>query len=188
MVSKRLQILCAASFLAALSFIIMLVEIPSPFLPFYKYDLADVPALIGTFTLGPAAGLGVVLVRNVLHNFIFKPDIIGHLMNLIASGTFALAAGLIYMRLHTRSGAKWAIAGGVIAQTLVMIPTNLIILPAYMGLELSRAIELTIYATVPFNITRGIINGIATYMLYKKVSPRLPHYLNIRTLKAPEGK
>jgi riboflavin transporter FmnP len=188
MVSKRLQILCAASFLAALSFIIMLVEIPSPFLPIYKYDLADVPALIGTFTLGPAAGLGVVFVRNVLHNFIFKPDIIGHLMNFLASGSFVLAAGLIYMRVHTRAGAKWALAGGVVAQTLIMIPTNLIVLPAYMGLELSKAIELTIYATVPFNVTRGIINAIATYLLYKKVSPRLPHYLNIRKFSDYEGK
>jgi len=158
----------------------MLIEVPSPFLPFYKYDLADVPALIGTFTIGPVGALAVILVRNVLHNFIFKPDVIGHFMNFLASGTFALTAGLVYMRFHTRKGAKWALAAGILAQTLIMIPANILILPIYMGMKLKNVIEITVYATVPFNLTRGLINAVATYLLYKKVSPRLPHYLGAK--------
>ena len=177
MVSRKLQILCAASILAALSLIMMILEVPSPFLPFYKYDLANVPALIGTFTIGPVAATGVILVRNILHSLIFKFDFVGHLMNFIASSAFVIVAGVIYMRFHTRSGAKWALLGGIVGQTLVMIPANLAILPAYMGLEQSKVVEITIYATIPFNVTAALLNAVATYYLYKKVSPRLPHYL-----------
>ena len=42
--------------LSALAFVLQLIEIPIPmFMPtFIKFDLSDLPALIGAFSMGPA--------------------------------------------------------------------------------------------------------------------------------------
>src|SRR2546427_12846142 len=43
------------------------LEIPRGFfLPFLKYDLGDVPALIATFALGPVPGIAVELIKGLL--------------------------------------------------------------------------------------------------------------------------
>ena len=45
--------------LGALSGLLMYIQVPVPFAPsFYKLDFCDVPVLIGSFALGPAAGFG----------------------------------------------------------------------------------------------------------------------------------
>lgn len=46
----------------------MAFEIPLPFAPaFYKIDFSEVPALIGCFAMGPAAGAMIELIKIVLH-------------------------------------------------------------------------------------------------------------------------
>ena len=179
MAPERLRILCAAGLLTALSFVVMILQIPFPFMPTYKYDFADVPALIGTFTLGPTPAVGIVLCRNILHNFLIKPNPIGHFMNFVASGMLVLVAGVAYMREHSHLGAVWALLLGVMAQTLIMIPLNLFVLPYYLGLPQEKAVQMLLSFTIPFNLSKGVISAICTYLLYKKVSPRLPHYLQV---------
>ena len=49
--------------LSALAALLMLLQIPYPLAPFLKYDPSGVPVLIGAFSLGPLAGIGVVRVR-----------------------------------------------------------------------------------------------------------------------------
>ena len=177
MASHRLKILCAAALLTALSLVAMAIQIPFPLLPqVYKYDLADVPALIGTFTLGPGPAVAIVLCRNILHNFIVKPNPVGHVMNFAASGFLVLIAGSVYIKRHNRKGAIWALFFGVLAQTLVMIPLNLLVLPHYLGFTVDKALYYLVAFTIPFNLSKGVVNGIATYLLYKKVSSSLPHY------------
>ena len=45
--------------LGALAAVLMLFEVPLPFIApsFYGLDLSEVPILVGTFALGPAAGV-----------------------------------------------------------------------------------------------------------------------------------
>ena len=179
MAPERLRILCAAGLLTALSFVVMIIQIPFPLLPTYKYDFADVPALIGTFTLGPTPAVGIVLCRNILHNFLIKPNPIGHVMNFFASGMLVLVAGVAYMREHSHLGAVWALVLGVLAQTLIMVPLNLVVLPYYLGLPMEKAVAMLLSFTIPFNLSKGIISAVCTYLLYKKVSPRLPHYMQV---------
>ena len=58
--------------LGAVSVILMMFEIPLWFAPsFYKMDLSEVPVLIGSFAMGPAAGALIELVKIVLH-LLFK--------------------------------------------------------------------------------------------------------------------
>ena len=50
--------------LGAIAVILMAFEIPLPFAPaFYKIDFSEVPALIGCFAMGPAAGAMIELIK-----------------------------------------------------------------------------------------------------------------------------
>ena len=45
--------------LSAAAFVLQLIEIPLPFImpTFIKFDFSDLPALIGSFALGPVCGV-----------------------------------------------------------------------------------------------------------------------------------
>lgn len=177
MVPGRSAVLATAALLTALSFAAMALQVPFPLLPqAYRYDLADVPALVAAFTLGPGPAVAVVLCRNLLHGLLVQPEVVGHLMNAAASGSMVAVAGLAYMRVHTRLGALWSLVLGSLAATLVMIPLNLLVLPSYLGLPFPDVVRITAFMTVPFNLSKGALTGLATWLLYKKVSGRLPHY------------
>ncbi len=51
--------------LGALSAVLMLFEVPLPFIApsFYGLDLSEVPILVGTFALGPVAGVVMEQLR-----------------------------------------------------------------------------------------------------------------------------
>lgn len=77
------------SILSALSFLIMLLEFPLPLLPaFLKIDLSEIPVLLGTFALGPLAGLAIELVKNLLHLTISSTAGIGELANFLVGSAF----------------------------------------------------------------------------------------------------
>ena len=46
----------------------MFIQFPIPVAPpFMKVDLADVPALIGGFSMGPLYGVLIQLIKNILN-------------------------------------------------------------------------------------------------------------------------
>src|SRR5512138_3091678 len=54
--------------LTAIATVLMLFEFPLWFAPgFYKIDLSDVPILIGSFAIGPLAGLIMEFIKNLLN-------------------------------------------------------------------------------------------------------------------------
>ena len=62
----------------ALAAVLMLFEVPLPFLApsFYGLDFAEVPMLVGTFALGPVAGIVMQIVK-ILIKLILKPTSTG---------------------------------------------------------------------------------------------------------------
>ncbi|MDY3005762.1 ECF transporter S component, partial [Anaerococcus porci] len=55
---RKLRNLVKVGILSAMSFILMFIQFPIPIAPpFMKVDLADVPALIGGFSMGPVYGV-----------------------------------------------------------------------------------------------------------------------------------
>ena len=61
------KIMVKISSLAVISMILMFLDLSVWFAPpFLKLDLADLPALIGAFAMGPMAGVIVQLVKNLL--------------------------------------------------------------------------------------------------------------------------
>ena len=62
--------LTVTAMLSAIAFVLMFLDFSVPVMPnFIRMDLSELPALIGAFAMGPACGVWVCLVKNMLHLF-----------------------------------------------------------------------------------------------------------------------
>ncbi len=160
--------------LTALS-IILVYAIHFPIFPtaaFLEYDMADVPILIGTFLYGPWWGLGLTAVVSILQWLLVSPQSlwVGAVMHFLATGSYVVAAGLIYSHNKTRTAVLFGMALGALLQTLMMIPMNLIFTVNFFGVPREAVIALLPTAIIPFNAIKTIANSILTFLLYKRVS------------------
>ena len=82
------RILAGSAMLTAVAVILQYLEMPIPFLmpPFIKFDLSDLPALIGAFAYGPLSGVIIELIKNLIHCLATKSATVGELSNLIKGG------------------------------------------------------------------------------------------------------
>lgn len=91
--------LALVGMLSAVAVVLMTFDIPLPFAPtFYKIDFSEVPVLIGCFTMGPLAGVGIELIKNLLHIVISGTQTagVGEVANFLIGCAFIVPAGLIY--------------------------------------------------------------------------------------------
>lgn len=165
--------LTTMAMLAALS-IVLVTFIHFPLFPaaaFLEYDPADIPIFIGTFLFGPLAGLSLTFVVAVIQGLTVSAggQVIGIIMHILATGSFALLAGNLYKRYHTRKGALLALASGVLSMTVVMALCNLILTPIYMGTPVEAVLSMLVPVIIPFNLLKAGINGIITYFVYKPI-------------------
>ena len=151
--------------------LVLLIRIPFPPMPFLVYDPADIPIYITTFAFGPISGLIVTLIVSFIQAFVLGGDgIYGFIMHFLATGLFAIVAGNIYRHKKTKKEAIIAIAAGVIVMTAMMCLFNYIVTPLYMGTPREAVAALIIPAIIPFNLLKGGINGIITFLVYKRIS------------------
>ncbi len=160
--------------LTALS-IILVYAIHFPIFPsasYLEYDMADVPILIGTFLYGPWWGLALTAVVSVLQWLLVSPQSlwVGAVMHFLATGSYVLAAGLIYSRFKTRTAVLISMAVGATLQTLMMIPMNLFFTVQFFGFPREAVVALLPTAIIPFNAIKTVVNSILTFLLYKRVS------------------
>lgn len=142
-----------------------------PAVPFLEYDPADISILIGTFAFGPLAGVMLTVVTAVVQGITVSSasGAYGIIMHIIATGAFALTAGLIYKKNKTKKGAVIALAAGTAAMVAVMCPANILITPLFMGVERSVVISLLPFILL-FNFIKAGVNSIFTFFLYKRIS------------------
>ena len=91
-------------------------------------------------------------------------------MHFLATGSYVVAAGLLYSRFHSRKAAIIGMAIGSVLQTLMMIPMNLIFTVHFFGVPREAVIALLPTAIIPFNAIKTVANSIITFLLYKRVS------------------
>ena len=101
--------LAVTAMLAALSAVLMFFEFPLGFIApsFYEFDFSEVPVLVGTFSMGPIAGVVIEFVK-ILVKFLIKGTStggVGELANFLIGCSFILPAGFIYKYKKTRVGA-----------------------------------------------------------------------------------
>ena len=180
--------------LSALAGVLMLIEFPLFIAPsFYKVDLSDVAVLIGGFALGAPAAIIISFIK-VMISIILNGTttaFVGEFAAFMMDSVFGFVASLIYQKRHNKKGAIKALVFGTFALTIVGAIVNYyLMIPAYVKfmnipldaiLSLGSAINknvsslltLIIFCTIPFNIIKGIIISLVTYLLYKRISPLL---------------
>ena len=173
--------------LTALS-IILVYMIHFPIFPaasFLEYYMADVPILIGTFLYGPWWGLALTAVVSVLQWLLVSPQSlwVGAVMHFCATGSYVIAAGLIYRKMRSLKGALIGMVIGSVLQTAMMIPMNLIFTVHFFGVPRETVLALLPTAIIPFNAIKTVANSILTFLLYKRVEKLLNKELIKPSLK-----
>ena len=181
-----------AGMLGAIAVVLMLFEIPLPFAPsFYEIDFSEVPVMIGTFAIGPVAGVAIELVK-ILLNFIINGTTtagVGEVANFLIGCALVVPAGIIYRRKRTRTGAIIGMAVGTVFMTLIGCLLNAyVLLPVYatafqmpidalvaMGTAVNGSIDslftFVAFAVAPFNLLKGVLVSLIVFLIYKKISP-----------------
>ena len=198
--SKRTHHLAVAAMLSAVAAVLQFVEFSIPLIPScVKLDISDLPALLGTFSLGPVYGVVIQLVKNLLH-LLFGANAsagVGELSNFILGAVFVLCAGLVYRRHKSRKGAFWGSLLGALLMALVSIPSNyFFVYPAYVtlfGMPLDQIIgayqailepiaqtptdnallNCLLVFNVPFTFCKGLLDVGLCFLIYKPLSPLL---------------
>ena len=178
--------------LSAIAVILMFFEVPLPMMPsFLKLDASELPAILGAFLLGPIAGVGIELIKNLIHGANSQTMGIGEVANFLVGVSFILPASCLYQRYSSRNGAIIALSVGTISMMFSASLLNyFILLPLYQAVlhfPLEQIISLGTVANpqvvdlksfitmaiAPFNLIKGIVISIFTMMIYKKISPVL---------------
>lgn len=187
--------LTVAAMLSAVAFVLMFLEFPIPMLipSFIKLDISDLPALLGTFALGPVYGVVIELVKNLLHILLKGTSSagVGELSNFLLGASFAFTAGWLYQRNKTRKGAIVACLTGAAVMALLCVPLNyFVVYPAYVvfyGMPMEAIVGmyqailpgnygllfcLTVF-NLPFTLCKGLLDALLCYCIYKPLSPVL---------------
>ena len=174
----------------ALAGVLMIFEIPLPFIApsFYGLDLSEVPILVGTFALGPIAGVVMEIVK-ILVKLVLKPTstgFVGEFANLMIGCSLILPAGIIYRFHKTKKSAVLGMAAGAVMMAVVGVVINVyILIPFYSNLmpldtiiqagaainpAISNVWTFALICVGPFNIIKGITVSLITSLVYKRIS------------------
>ncbi len=191
--AKRVNVryLTVTAMLTAVAYILMFLDFSIPMVipSFIKMDLSELPALIGSFSMGPVCGVLVCLLKNLLHLTITETGGVGELSNFILGAAFVLPAGLIYKRKKTRKSALLgSVLGAVIMGAISVVSNYYLVYPFYYNfmpeetvLAAYRAIipgmqsilQCLVCFNMPFTIVKGLFSVIITFVIYKRISPIL---------------
>lgn len=177
--------------LSGLGVVLMLLDFPLPIFPaFLQIDLSDVPAVIGAFSMGPAAGVMIEFLKNLLKIIVgSNTGGVGELANFLVGAAYVLPLAVIYDKWRTRSGVLW---GSVIATAVGAIVAGVlnyfIFIPAYAAVlgfpveafvDMAAAINgavvdlrtMVMFAIVPFNLVKGVIIAVASLTMHRILRP-----------------
>ncbi|TDM13198.1 ECF transporter S component [Macrococcus lamae] len=174
--TKRLILI---SLLSAISFVLMFIKFPLPFLPPYlTIDFSDIPALLALFTVGPVGAILVEGIKNLL-NFLMTPgDPVGPAANFLAGTSFIITVYLIAGR-QLKHRLVPAFIAATLAMAVVMSILNyFVLLPLYgmiMNLEdIAANLKVIVSAgIIPFNIIKGLLLSLIFMLLSKPLLPIL---------------
>ena len=183
--------IAVAAVLSAVATVLMALSFPIPFLipSFIKMDFSELPALLAAYAMGPAWGVVVCLVKNLINLMFTTTSGVGELANFLLGVCFVVPTGLIYKAKRTRGGALIAALAGAVCMGLLSIPLNYYLTyPIYMKFmsldDILAAYQsilpsvggllgcLTIF-NMPFTILKGLLDTALAFLIYKPLSPLL---------------
>lgn len=161
--------------------VILAVSFHVPIIPaaaYLEYDMADIPILFITLSLGIPYGLISTIVVSVLQGVAASASgIIGIIMHIFATSILVIVSGLIYKRFNSIIGLIAALIVGVIAWVVGMIIFNIIFTPIFLGTPRQAVIEMIVPITIPFNLIKAGANSVAGAILYLTLSPILSRFI-----------
>ncbi len=184
--------LVGTAMLSAVGAILMYIGIKLPFMPsFITLDMADLPALIGSFAYGPARGAVICVLKNLLHLLIQGSQTggVGEISNALLGIFFVVPAGLIYSKIKSKKGAFIGALVGAVAMAVMSIFSNYyFVYPVYTNFMPMEAIiaaysainpkvtnlwQALIMFNMPFTFMKGMISLAISMLIYKPLSPIL---------------
>ena len=183
------QYMTRIAILGALSAILFVIEIPV--IAFYKLDFSTLPALLGAFSMGPLPGLAILLIKDLIGMLHSSSMYVGELADFIMGAAFILPASLIYRKHKTRKTALVGMTVGTLCMIAVSVLVNWkMMIPFYMTafhMDMDAVIgmaqkalpfvdtewKVLLYVTAPFNLLKGFVLSLLTFVLYKRLSPLL---------------
>ena len=164
-----LAMLCALAYAAAAAGRVPLVL-------FLKYDPKDIVIAAGGLLFGPFASFTTALIVSFAEMFtISDTGVLGFVMNVVSSCSFACTAAWIYKKKRTFPGAVAGLLCGWLCMVFVMLCWNYFIAPIYMGYPREAVAELLISAFLPFNLIKGGLNAGIAMILYKPAVSAFKH-------------
>ena len=182
--------LVSCAMLAACATILTYIEFPTFIAPgFYRFNVSDLPALIGAFAMGPLAGVLIEFVRSLIMLFVnpMNPSMgIGELSNFVLGCAFVVPAALIYRHKKTKGNAILALAiSGVFMSIIGAVVNAFVLIPMYtkiMSIEdilsqvptflpfVDSVFELCLICVLPFNLIKALVVSVITIFIYKPLS------------------
>lgn len=195
--SSKIRRMTLIGIFAAISTVLMFFETPLPFMPpFLKFDLSGVPTLLASMLLGPSAAVSVVLLKDLIHLLSTTTGGVGELADFLIMASFSIVVGWIYGKYHNRKGVLLAtLVGtatcavmGAVANRYLLIPffSKMMPLEAIFAAcaELNPAIDglnaYILFGAVPFNLIKGFLLTLFTFLLYRKLEGFLKAYMKER--------
>jgi riboflavin transporter FmnP len=180
--------------LSAVAAVLMYFDFPLPFAPsFYKIDLSEIPVIIGSFSMGPLAGVAIEALKIIVRFIIKGSDTagVGEIANFIMGCAFIVPASLIYKMKKTKIGALVGLIAGTFTMTIIAVFINAyVLLPVYsdafhmpldtivqMGTAINSHVNslltFVLIMVAPFNLFKGAVVSLVVFLIYKKISPLL---------------
>ena len=151
---SRTRTIAQVAMLGAVAGVLMNFEVPLPFLApsFYQLDFSEIPALIGSFAMGPVAGILIELVKILVH--------------LVTKGT--MTAGVILTTV---------LACFVNAFVLLPAYGKAFGMPVQAFIEMGAAVHsgvtnlltFAIMILVPFNLFKYTLTSVIVFFIYKRI-------------------
>ena len=189
--SKMTFYVTRIAMLVAVATPLMMFDFPIPIFPgFYKFDLSYFPVVIGTFSMGPVAGVIITVLKNLIAFLLagtFTDSAgIGAIADTLIGLSFILPAGLIYRKMHTKKGAVVSLGVSLVVTAIFscafnywfLIPTyskffglNVVLKMAQSACKYVKDIKgIIVLGTLPFNFMKWLIISILTVLTYKPLS------------------
>jgi riboflavin transporter FmnP len=156
---------------------------------FIKMDLSDLPALIGSFAMGPLYGVLIALVKNLIHLLVSQSGGVGELSNFLLAAVFVFPAGLIYQKNKSKKGAFLGALAGAVIMAVLCVPINyFIVYPVYTAfmpmetiialyqainpaIEDGNLLQCLLFFNVPFTFVKAMLSVGISFLIYKPLSP-----------------
>ncbi|AXH98840.1 ECF transporter S component [Sporosarcina sp. PTS2304] len=178
--NKRLRKLILVAILGSISTVLMQFNFPIPAMPgFLKIDFSEIPAVMAIMTMGPVAGIGVELLKNIMHWFLSGSPTgvpVGEIANFVTGILFIMPIYWIFMKYRSAKGLVAGLIAGTTAMAVGMSLLNyLVFLPMYtyfLGMPPvtgNALYQMIILGILPFNLIKGVMLLAISLMLYKSM-------------------